>query len=88
MIFNITHRKMIKIFIKLSLVVTLLGVLFATTQAQKKLTYDELDKYIEKSVEDYDMPGLAIGIIKNNEIALYRIKEETMKDPKMRKNAS
>ena len=63
---------MIKIFIKLSLVVTLLGVLFATTQAQEKLTYDELDKYIEKSVEDYAMPGLAIGIIKNNEIVLLK----------------
>lgn len=36
--------------------------------SQEQSSYKELDKYIKKAVQDFEMPGLAIGIIKNNEV--------------------
>ena len=37
-------------------------------QAQQKQDYKQLNNYIEKYVDEYSMPGFAVGIIKNNEI--------------------
>ena len=37
-------------------------------QAQEKLTYKELDKYINKAMEDFALPGLAVGVVKDGEV--------------------
>ena len=37
-------------------------------KAQEKSTYDQLNKYIDKNVIEFGMPGFAVGIIKNGEI--------------------
>ncbi len=39
-------------------------------QAQVREDYQPLDKYIQKAVEDFQAPGLAVGIIKNGEVVL------------------
>lgn len=36
--------------------------------AQEQTNYNILDSYIEKAVVDFEIPGLAVGIIKNNEV--------------------
>ena len=42
------------------------------TIAQQQKDYKALDKYIEKAVADFGIPGLAVGIIKNGEIVLLK----------------
>ena len=54
-----------KIHVALLIVITLLVV---QTSAQQQKDYKKLNKYIQEAVESYQMPGLAIGIIKNNEV--------------------
>ena len=44
--------------------------LASTTIAQQEKDYDSLHKYIKQAVKDFEVPGLAVGIIKNNEIVL------------------
>ena len=56
---------MIKKYILLSLILT---VVFTTAGSQTKTTYKELDQYIKKAVNDFEMPGLTVGILKNNEV--------------------
>lgn len=50
------------------LVTTCLSLVYASSFAQTAEDYKQLDNYIEKSVEDFNMPGFAVGIIKNGEI--------------------
>lgn len=40
--------------------------------AQQQKDYKALDKYIEKAVQDFEIPGLAVGIIKNGEVVLLK----------------
>ena len=56
----LNKSKMIKLFILLFL---LPNFIFAQQQET-----DSLDVFISKQVKDYNIPGLAIGIIKNNQI--------------------
>ena len=55
-------------YLKRFLSLTILLSVVSLLHAQKNLTYDYLNEYIEKSVEDYAMPGIAIGVVKNNEV--------------------
>ena len=45
-------------------------ILFVTafSYAQKTVDYNQLDEYISKAVKDFNIPGMAVGIIKNGEI--------------------
>lgn len=52
---------------KLLIFTLLLWIPFASI-AQKSVDYDELDRYIAKAVEDFDLPGLAIGIVKGDSL--------------------
>ncbi|MCF6171630.1 MAG: serine hydrolase [Bacteroidales bacterium] len=48
-------------------------VLFGLTAvAQLQKDYNVLEKYIRKAVKDFEVPGLAVGIIKNNEVVLLK----------------
>ena len=40
--------------------------------AQQQKDYKALEKYIEKAVQDFEIPGLAVGIIKNGEVVLLK----------------
>ena len=40
--------------------------------AQQQKDYKALEQYIEKAVADFEIPGLAVGIIKNNEVVLLK----------------
>lgn len=37
-------------------------------QSQEKKDYKELYKYIQTAIDSFNMPGLAVGVIKNNEV--------------------
>jgi len=39
---------------------------------QQEKDYKALEKYIEKAVDDFEIPGIAIGIIKNNEVVFLK----------------
>ncbi len=44
-------------------------ILFGSSvTAQQKADYKQLDKYIEENVTEFEMPGFAVGIIKNGEV--------------------
>jgi CubicO group peptidase (beta-lactamase class C family) len=40
--------------------------------AQEKKDYKKLHKYIETAVDSFDLPGLAVGIIRNNEVVFLK----------------
>ena len=49
------------------------SLLFSTPSfAQQQKDYKALEKYIEKAASDFEIPGLAIGIIKNNEVVFLK----------------
>lgn len=57
-----------KLFKLLPLLVTLfIGI---TCFSQVRKDYQQLDSYIDAAVNDFEIPGLAVGIIKNGEIVL------------------
>ena len=58
----------IKTFVTGILVFILL--LSTASYSQLRNDYKELDEYIKKAVADFEVPGLAVGIIKNGEIVL------------------
>ena len=66
-LFNTKNMKL-KIFVTGIVVFTLLCS--TASYAQLRNDYKELDEYIEKAVADFEVPGLAVGIIKNGEIVL------------------
>jgi len=66
-LFNTKNMKL-KIFVTVIVVFTLLCS--TASYAQLRNDYKELDEYIEKAVADFEVPGLAVGIIKNGEIVL------------------
>ncbi|NOX45743.1 MAG: serine hydrolase [Chlorobi bacterium] len=51
-----------------------LGLILLSTYlySQKSYNYDELDSYIEKGVEDFNVPGFAVGIVKNGEVVFQK----------------
>lgn len=55
-----------KIF--LIIVISAIAVFNNSISAQEKQDYKELNNYIEKYVDEFEMPGFAVGIIKNGEI--------------------
>lgn len=55
-----------KIFLLIAL--TLITVLGNNISAQDKQDYKQLDNYIGKYVDEFEMPGFAVGIIKNGEV--------------------
>lgn len=58
-----------KLLIKISLHIFISLVLFIQFgHAQENKAYKDLDAYINKAVEDFAVPGLAVGIIKNGEV--------------------
>jgi len=56
-----------KILLTLMLAVALFNF-SGEAQSQQEKDYKELYNYIQTAVDSFDMPGLAVGIIKNNEI--------------------
>lgn len=56
-------------FLKSLLLVLFIPIIGLSLKAQEKNLQD-LNKYIEKEVKDYELPGLAVGIIKDNEVVL------------------
>ena len=40
------------------------------SQKSQDVNLDELSSYFEKALTDWDVPGMAIGIVKNNELVL------------------
>ena len=40
--------------------------------SQKSYNYEELDSYIEKGIKDFEVPGFAVGIIKNGEVVFQK----------------
>lgn len=46
----------------------LLFLLNVTTSIGQEIDYKELDRYIEKTVADWDIPGVSVGIVKDGEI--------------------
>jgi len=57
---------------KTKLIITGLAFLFLslTGYTQVREDYQQLDAYIQQTVEDFGAPGMAVGIIKNREIVL------------------
>lgn len=55
-----------------------------SSYGQIKRDYTELDKYISKALNDFDVPGVAIGIIKNGEVTFakgYGYRNTETKEP-------
>jgi len=46
----------------------LIAVFNDSAKAQEKADYNNLDNYLEKYVTEFEMPGFAVGIIKNGEV--------------------
>jgi len=59
---------MAKFYLRSSLILMVFVFSFLTLNAQEKQDYTKLDQYIKKAVKNFEIPGLAIGIIKNNEV--------------------
>ncbi len=58
--------------------------LFCAVQAQQSFIKDSLDFYIKQGMKDWNIPGLAIAIIKNDSIVMmkgYGVKNITSKEP-------
>ncbi len=58
--------KKIRFIAVLSIIFCLL--IHAASFAQQSRSYKELDEYITKAVDDFGVPGFAVGIVKNGEI--------------------
>ncbi len=52
--------------------VILFSLLTQPASSQTNLTYEDLDQYIQAAVDSFDMPGLAVGIIKNDEVVFLK----------------
>ena len=63
----VKHYKLMKNTILLISFV-LIAVFTDSAKAQEKADYNNLDNYFEKYVAEFEMPGFAVGIIKNGEI--------------------
>ena len=61
------------------------GLTFSSSShAQIKRDYTELDKYISKAISDFQVPGVAVGIIKNGEVTFakgYGYRSTETKEP-------
>ena len=53
---------------KFNLLIILISTIVFGAFAQQSDKYNVLDKYIDQAVDDFEMAGLAVGIIKNNEV--------------------
>ena len=56
----------------------ILFVLFTTTSLSAQIEVKAIDKYIEKSRQDWNVPGMAVAIVKDGEVVLskgYGLKE-------------
>ena len=52
--------------------------------AQKNIDYDQLDRYIQKAVDDFEVPGLSVGIVKNGNVVFkkgYGVKSTDTNEP-------
>ncbi len=61
----------------------LFALIFTHSYAQAQKDYEELDKYIEKYMGEFNMPGFAIGLVKNGEVVFehaYGYKNTETKD--------
>jgi len=54
------------------ILLTLIFLFSYPSIAQQQKDYKALEKYIEKAVKDFEIPGLAVGIIKNGEVVLLK----------------
>lgn len=59
-------NKLLMILVFLSLVLVLLG------KGDTDFDYNALDQYIEKAVRDFELVGLAIAVVKDNQVVLCR----------------
>jgi CubicO group peptidase (beta-lactamase class C family) len=61
-----------KIEIRIVLVAISFILLSTYLYSQKSYNYEELDSCIEKGVKDFEVPGFAVGIIKNGEVVFQK----------------
>ncbi|RLD58322.1 MAG: serine hydrolase, partial [Bacteroidetes bacterium] len=71
---------------KLRLNILAIGLFWLSVNllGQGNYDYEELDTYISNAVEDFDVPGFAVGIIKNGEVVFqkgYGVRNTETKEP-------
>ena len=47
-------------------------VISGPASSQEQLTYELLDSYIQSAADDFEMPGLAVGVVKDGEVVFLR----------------
>lgn len=67
---NLTRYKMEKIMKKILLLLLMFGLSFQMFSQHKNFDLKAFDAYIEKSRKDWNVPGMAVAIVRNDEVIL------------------